>query len=466
MSHGISRICPIILCGGSGTRLWPASRASRPKQFVDLLGPRSTFQMAALRVTASDVFSRPAVILSSAARFIAAEQLAQVGAVADIILEPVQRDSATAVAVAACYAARRAPEAIVLIVASDHVIDDVDSFVASCEAAAEAARHGYIMTLGMAPDHPVTRYGYIRPGKPIEGTGAFKVDRFVEKPDAQAARHYVEQGFLWNSGNLVFRADAMLEELGRLEPAVLAAARDALDYAVTDPDFIRLHEESFRLAPRISIDYAVMERTEQAGVVPASFAWSDIGTWETLWEASPRDEAGNCLRGNAVVKEARNSLVHGDGILATVVGLDDVVVVAKRDAVLVASRKRSDLVRDLVMSLRARRHPEASEHDRTDRPWGWFQRIDRGPGSQVRRIVVKPGGQLSLRKNPHAGHWVVLHGVAEVAADERVSFLRETEAFHIPAGVAHRLANPGPDPLELIEVRAGGDGGTSIEGDE
>jgi len=358
-----SQIFPIILCGGSGTRLWPASRASRPKPFVDLLGQDTTFQMAVRRVAEPRLFARPAVILSRAARFVAAEQLAQIGVVADIIIEPAQRDSAAAVAVAAIYAARRDPEAIVLIAASDHVIGDTAAFVASCEAAIEPARQGYIMTLGLAPQHPATHYGYIRPGEPIDGTGAFRIDRFVEKPDAQAARAYAEQGFLWNSGNLMFRADVMLEELERLQPAILAAAREALDYAVTDLDFIRLHEDSFRLAPRISIDYAVMEHTKRAGVMPASFSWSDIGSWESLWEASPRDAAGNCVRGNAVVHEARNSLVHGDDILATVVGLDDVIVIAKPDAVLVASRRRSDLVKDLVRSLRARGCPEASDDD-------------------------------------------------------------------------------------------------------
>lgn len=451
-----NQILPIILCGGSGTRLWPASRDCRSKQFIDLLGPRSTFQMAIERVATSGIFCPPAVVLNNDARFIAAEQLAQIGVEADLILEPAQRDSAAAVAVAACYAARRDPQAIVLILASDHAIDDAASFVSSCEAAFEPACQGHIMTLGVVPQHPATGYGYIRPGKPIQGTGAFKVDRFVEKPDAKTAQSYVEQGFLWNSGNFMFRTDVMLEELERFQPEILAAAREALECAVADLDFIRLNEDAFKHAPKISIDYAVMEHTERAGVMPASFSWSDIGTWGALWEASPRDERGNSLHGNVAVVEARNNLVHSDDILTTVVGLDDVVVVTKPDAVLVTSRKRSELVKDLVTSLRAKQRPEANEHIRVYRPWGWYQRIDRGSRFQVKRIMVKPGGSLSLQKHHHrAEHWVVVHGIAEVTVDESATLVHENESVYIPIGSLHRLANPGRIPLELIEIQVG-----------
>jgi mannose-1-phosphate guanylyltransferase/mannose-6-phosphate isomerase len=427
-----------------------------PKQFIDLLGQHSTFQTAIQRVTAPQVFLRPAVVSSNDVRFIVAEQLAQIGAVADIILEPVQRDSAAAIAVAACHAARHHPETIVLVLAADHVIDDAAAFMASCEAAIEPAREGHIMTLGVVPQSPATSYGYIKPGPAIRRTDAFHVDRFVEKPNVETAQSYIDQGFLWNSGNFLFRADVMIAELERFQPAILAAAQEALEEAVVDLDFIRLNEETFKRAPKISIDYAVMERTERAGVLPVSFSWSDIGSWGSLWDASPRDEAGNSLRGNVEVIEARNSLVHSDDILTTVVGLDDVVVVAKPDAVLVTSRKRSELVKDLVVSLRAKERPEAREHLRMYRPWGWYQRVDQGSRFQVKRIMVKPGGRLSLQKHHHrAEHWVVVRGTAEVVVNQDVTLVHENQSVYIPIGSVHRLTNPGRIPLELIEVQVG-----------
>jgi len=449
-------IWPAILCGGSGSRLWPASRDSMPKQFIDLLGKHSTFQAAVQRVTAPGILQRPTIISSNDIRFIVAEQLAQIGTQADIILEPIQRDSAAAIAVAACHAARHSPDTVVLVIAADHVIDDPAAFVASCEAALEPASQGQIMTLGVVPQYPATSYGYIQPGKPIEGTDAFRVDRFVEKPNAATAQSYIDQGFLWNSGNFLFRADVMIEELERFQPEILAAAKEALETAAIDLDFIRLNEEAFKKAPKTSIDYAVMERTERAGVLPVSFSWSDIGSWGALWDASPRDEAGNALRGNVEVVEARNSLIHSDDILTTVVGLEDVVVVAKPDAVLVTSRSRSEMVKDLVVSMRAKQRPEAREHIRMYRPWGWHQRIDHGSRFQVKRIMVKPGGRLSLQKHHHrAEHWVVVKGTAEVTVNENVSLVHENESIYIPIGSMHRLVNPGRIPLEVIEVQVG-----------
>ncbi len=456
MSDGSTKILPVVMCGGSGTRLWPASRDSMPKQFIDLLGEHSTFQTAVQRVTAPHIFLRPTIVSSNDVRFIVAEQLAQIGAEADIILEPIQRDSAAAIAVAACHAARHDPETIVLVIAADHVIDDPAAFVASCESAIEPARQGHIMTLGVVPQYPATSYGYIQSGKAIKNTDAFRVERFVEKPSAETAQSYIDQGFLWNSGNFLFRADAMIEELERFQPEILAAARDALENAAIDLDFIRLDAEAFKKAPKTSIDYAVMERTERAGVLPVSFHWSDIGSWGALWDASPRDEDGNSLRGNVEVVEARNSLIHSDEILTTVVGLDDIVVVAKPDAVLVTSRSRSELVKDLVVAMRAKQRPEASEHHRMYRPWGWYQRIDHGTRFQVKRIMVKPGGRLSLQKHHHrAEHWVVVKGTAEVTVNENVSLIHENESIYIPIGSMHRLVNPGRIPLEVIEVQVG-----------
>ncbi|QRM35609.1 mannose-1-phosphate guanylyltransferase/mannose-6-phosphate isomerase [Microvirga sp. VF16] len=456
MTGGSSRILPVIMCGGSGTRLWPASRDSMPKQFIDLIGQHSTFQTAVQRVTAPDVFLRPTIVSGNDVRFIVAEQLAEIGTQADIILEPTQRDSAAAIAVAACHAARHDPETIVLVIAADHIIDDSAAFAAACRAALEPARQGHIMTLGVVPQYPATSYGYIKPGQPIGGSDARSVDRFVEKPKAATAQEYISQGFLWNSGNFLFRADVMIEELERFQPTILAAAREALEKAATDLDFIRLDETAFKLAPKISIDYAVMERTERAAVLPVSFSWSDIGSWGALWDVSSRDDAGNALRGNVEVLEARNSLVHSDSILTTVVGLDDVVVVAKPDAVLVTSRSRSEQVKDLVVTMRGKQRPEASEHLRMYRPWGWYQRIDQGSRFQVKRIMVKPGGRLSLQKHHHrAEHWVVVRGTAEVVVNQDVVMLHENESVYIPIGAVHRLTNPGRIPLELIEVQVG-----------
>ncbi|MXQ12885.1 mannose-1-phosphate guanylyltransferase/mannose-6-phosphate isomerase [Microvirga makkahensis] len=456
MSGSRDRILPVILCGGSGTRLWPASRASMPKPFVTMLGELSTFQMAAQRVAAPGIFQRPVVISGKGTRFVVADQLAQIGVGADIILEPAQRDTAAAIAVAACHAACHAPDTVVLVAAADHVIDDQAAFVASCEAALEAARRGSIMTLGVLPQYPATGFGYIRPGRPIEGTGAFRVEGFVEKPDPAAAQSYIDQGCLWNSGNFLFRADVMMEELERFQPEVLSAAKESLEAATADPDFIRLGEGAFGQAPKISIDYAVMERTERAGVLPVSFSWTDIGSWGALWDASPRDAAGNALHGNVEVFETRNSLVHGEGILTAVAGLEDVVVVARSDAVLVASRCRSDLVRDLVAAMCARQHPEASEHVRTCRSWGWCQYIGQGSSFRVKRIVVKPGRRLPLQRQHHCGeHWIVVAGTAQVTVNGNVSLVHENEAIHIPAGSVRRLVNPGRIPLEVVEVEVG-----------
>ena len=451
-----SRIVPVILCGGSGTRLWPASRESMPKQFIPLLGEWSSFQATAARVNDPALFARPAVITNNESRFVVAEQLLDVRVAADIVLEPVRRDSAAAVAVAALHAARHDPRALVLILAADHAIGDTDAFLDACREAAKAARQGLVMTLGVRPTFPATGYGYIALGTPVRGTQAFRVAAFVEKPDAATAQGYVEAGHLWNSGYFLFRADVMIGEIEAHAPEVLAAARAALDHAAIDLDFVRLDEAAFARAPKTSIDYAVMERTAKAGVLPVAFPWSDIGTWDALWDVSPRDGDGNAVRGDVELLETRNSLVHSEGVLTSVVGLDDVVVVATPDAVLVGARARSGLVKDLVAGLKRKNRREADEHLRMYRPWGWYQRIDLGPRFQVKRIMVNPGGRLSLQKHHHrAEHWVVVRGTAEVTVDEQVTLLHENEAVYIPIGAVHRLGNPGRIPLELIEVQVG-----------
>lgn len=452
-----AKIMPVVMCGGAGSRLWPTSRAARPKQFVELLGSRSTFQAAVQRVSNSEVFLKPVIICSEDTRFIVAEQLAQIGVEADIVLEPIRRDSAAAVAIATCYATQRSPETIVLVVAADHVIPDDDAFVFSCRAALNAASKGYIMSLGVAPQYAATAYGYVLPGGGIDGTGAFTVKRFVEKPDADAAQSYVRDGYLWNSGNFLFRADVLEGELRQFEPHILSTAKSALKEARRDLDFIRLAKGSYETAPKASIDRAVMERTTRAGVLPVTFEWSDVGTWHALWSAMERDEFGNAVRGNVEALDTRNSLIHSDDILTAVIGLNDVIVVTMKDAVLVTSRQQSENVKDLVETLRQRGHREATEHVREYRPWGWYQQIDLGPRFKVKRILVHPGGCLSLQKHFHrAEHWVVVRGTAEVTINNQVTVLSENESSYIPIGAMHRLANPGRIPLELIEVQVGG----------
>ena len=448
-------IQPVIMCGGSGTRLWPASRESMPKQFIPLLGNLSSFQLTALRFSHPS-FASPLILASSEVRFIAAEQLQAVGVKAEIVLEPTRRDSAAAVAVAACLAQRKSADTVALVVAADHLIDDIESFVAACLSAAEHARQGLIMTLGITPTFAATGYGYIKPGTVVAGTAACRVDAFVEKPDVATATQYITQGYLWNSGNFLFRADVMMAELGRYAPDVLSAAREAVAAAVADLDFLRLDSIAFARAPKTSIDYALMERTEAAGVLPVSFSWSDIGTWAAIWEASARNSEGNALKGQVEVVSTRNSLVHSDGMLTTVVGLDDVIVISTPDAVLVASRRNADNVKDLVSKMKAGGRSEVEEHLRMYRPWGSYQRIDTGSRFQVKRITVKPGQRLSLQKHFHrAEHWVVVRGTAEVTIDDQVILRHENEAAYLPIGSVHRLANPGKIDLELIEVQVG-----------
>jgi mannose-1-phosphate guanylyltransferase/mannose-6-phosphate isomerase len=450
-------IIPAIMCGGSGTRLWPLSRETMPKQFVTLADGRSTFQASLARVAGVSGFGAPLVLAHQDFRFIVAEQMQAAGVSGEIVLEPKRRDSAAAVAVAALAASARDAQAVVLVMAADHVIPDVGAFVQACRIAAEAAEAGSIMTLGVRPTEPATGYGYIRSGASIGGAGARRVEAFVEKPDRATAERHVAAGYLWNSGNFLFRADVMLAELEVHAPKVLSAARQAFETAQRDLDFLRLEASAFAQAPKISIDYAVMEKTARAGVLPVDFAWSDVGTWGALWEvAADRDAAGNVARGDIVLARTRNSIVHSEGLLTAVVGLDDVVVVTTPDAVLVTHRGEADGIKALVSGLRAAGRSEADQHLRVHRPWGWYQRIDIGTRFQVKRIMVKPGGRLSLQKHHHrAEHWIVVHGTAEVTVDAQVKLVHENEGIHIPIGALHRLYNPGKIALELIEVQVG-----------
>ena len=356
------------------------------------------------------------------------------------MLEPERRDSAAAVGAAAAWAAARDPKTIVAILAADHVFKNGKVFVELCAQAAAAAEAGEIVTFGIKPDHPATGYGYIHPAEPLAADHEVRrVERFVEKPDEDRAKAFIANGFLWNSGNFVFRADVMLEELQKFEPEIEAAASASVALAKQDLGFVVLDKESFMGAPKTSIDYAVMERTNRAAVLAADVGWSDVGQWATVWRLSPQDAAGNSLRGRAVAIDSSNVLVRSDEHLAAVIGLKDVIVIATGDAILVADKAQVDKVKQLVERLKAERQPEATEHRRSYRPWGYYQSIDRGSRYQVKRIVVRPGGRLSLQKHYHrAEHWVVVRGAAEVVLNGSTQLVHENE-FDLPA---HRLGSP------------------------
>jgi len=428
-----------------------------PKQFLPLTGERSTFQQALARVSDAALFAPPIVMTSDAFRFFARGQAQEIGLEPTVVLEPLRRDSAPAIAAAATIARARDPSAIVLTLAADHVIFDLELFRAACVAGRDAADEGRIVTFGIRPSAPKTGYGYIRPGAALGSAGVHAVAAYVEKPDEATAVRYVADGYLWNSGNFLFRADVLLDELARYAPEVAHAADAAVARATTDLGFVRLDADAFGRAPQISIDYALMERTERAAVVEGRFRWSDIGNWAAILEVAERDVAGNAAHGPAVMLDAEDCLIHADDVLTAIVGAKDMMVVASRDAVLVVPRERAEAVKELVATLKqAPARPEATEHRRVYRPWGHYEPVDSGARFQVKRIVVAPGGILSLQKHLHrAEHWVVVRGTAEVTVGDVKKILHENESAYIPIGAVHRLANPGRIPLELIEVQTG-----------
>jgi mannose-1-phosphate guanylyltransferase/mannose-6-phosphate isomerase len=451
-------VVPVLLSGGSGTRLWPVSRESFPKQFWPLVSDRSLIEETARRGLGKG-FAPPIVVCNQAHRFVVAEHLRHAGVVSPrIVLEPVGRNSAPAIAAAALLVAEQDPDTVLWLMAADAAIADVPALHRALATAVAAARAGRIVTFGMRPTSAETGYGYIEVGAPVPGLpGVHALTRFVEKPDATTAAELAASGrHLWNSGMFVFTARTLLAELERHAPAVLAALRPAVSGRTEDLDFIRLEPEAFCRVPNISLDYAVAERTDRAVVVPADLGWSDVGSWGALWELGAKDAAGNVAIGDAFLEDASNCYVRSDGILTAVLGLRDAVVVVTEDAVLAMHRDRAQDVKLVVDRLRAAGRREAMAHNRVYRPWGFYESLIQAERFQVKRIVVTPGAKLSLQKHFHrAEHWVVVSGTALATYDTTTRLVRENESVYLPLGCVHRLENPGRIPLTLIEVQSG-----------
>lgn len=451
----MSALVPVILSGGSGTRLWPLSREAHPKQFLPLLGERSLLQMTWLRLTGLPGADAPLIVANEEHRFMVAEQMRQVGATpAALILEPVGRNTAPAIAVAAVRAMADGGDPVLLVLPSDHVIGDEPAFRQAVLEALPSAEAGNLVTFGIVPTAPETGYGYINAAA---GEGVRPVLRFVEKPDLETAQSYLASGdYFWNSGMFAFRASRYLEELQKTQPRMVELARESLAKASVDADFLRLDKASFAACPSDSIDYAVMEKTDRASVLPIDVGWNDVGSWSALWSVVEQDGAGNAHRGDVMAQDCRNTLAIGDKRLIAMIGLTDVVVIDTDDAVLVAHRERVQEVKEIVTRLKQDKRPQATFHRKVYRPWGSYDGIDSGERFQVKRIVVKPGAALSLQMHHHrAEHWIVVSGTARVTCGENVFLLGENESTFIPLGSKHRLENPGKQPLELIEVQSG-----------
>ncbi|ASL40675.1 MULTISPECIES: mannose-1-phosphate guanylyltransferase/mannose-6-phosphate isomerase [Acetobacter] len=453
-----STVVPVILSGGSGSRLWPVSRSSFPKQFWPLLSDQTLLQETAMRGVNAHLGS-PVVICNEAHRFIVAEQLREIGITdSHILLEPVARNSAPAIAAAAFLVAEKNPDAILWIMAADAAIQDQELLKKALNSAVQAASEGYITTFGMRPTKPETGYGYIERGTQLKSVeGAYHIQQFIEKPDAARAEELVkDERYSWNSGMFIAKASVLLREIETFEPKIFSHVKEAVRNRVSDRDFERLAPAAFKECPDISIDYAVAERTKVAAVVPASFGWSDIGSWDAVWEITPKDAEGNATFGDVFLDDSKNCYVRSDGIVTTVTGVKDLIVVVTSDAVMVAHRDRAQDVKKIVTRLKEAGRPEATQHNRMYRPWGFYESLIEGDRFQVKRIHVEPGQKLSLQKHFHrAEHWVVVAGTAIVTRDKDEILVRENESVYLPLGAIHRLANPGKIPLTLIEVQSG-----------
>lgn len=450
-----STIRPLILCGGSGTRLWPASRHTLAKQFIVFQGRHSPFQETLLRVRDPAIFGEPVVVAAEGQRFLVARQLAELGMTATVLLEPSPRNSGPAILAGCLQIASEGDGSVVAVLASDHAIADVAAFHASLQAAEPAARGGAIVTFGMVPTHPSTGFGYVSPSEPGPH-GVCAVRHFAEKPDARTAERYVAEGYLWNSGNLIARPSTLIDAYADLHPATAFAVTQAFAARRRVGATMLLDSQAYDLADALSIDYAVLELTARAAVLPSSWGWSDIGTWQALWEAGDKDADSNVVVGEVEIVDSRDCYVRSQGQMVSLIGMRDLIVVVEPDAILIADRHKAGEVKVLVEQLKRKGVPQATDHARVYRPWGWYEVRDRSAMFQVKRIAVLPGGRLSLQKHRfRAEHWVVVSGIARVTVDGSIDDLGPNQHAEIPLGAIHRLENPGDELLEIVEVQHG-----------
>ena len=451
-----NKIIPVVLSGGSGTRMWPLSRSHYPKQFLPLVSEKTMLQETVLRLPELENLSSPMVVCNEDHRFMVAEQLHELGIQPQaILLEPFGRNTAAAVALAALAAP--SPEDILLVLSADHVITDHQALAEAIEKAVELAGAGNLVTFGIVPTAPETGYGYIQRGNAVGSGSGYVVDRFVEKPDLQTAQSYLDDGgFYWNSGMFALKAGTYLQELDKFNPDMLSVCKSASKKGMKDLDFCRIDSQTFEQCPSDSIDYAVMEKTDHAVVIPLDAGWNDVGSWSSLWEVSDKDNDGNRLHGDVMTVDTHNSLLHSESRLLASIGLDNIVVIETDDAVMVASKDRVQDVKKIAERLKAEKRSEAEAHRKVYRPWGWYDAIDTGARHQAKRIAVNPGSKLSLQKHHHrAEHWVVIKGTAKITIGDKEFLLTEDQSTYIPVGTMHRLENVGKIPLEIIEVQTG-----------